>query len=170
MKKLILVLAFLVSFGACFAQLTTTKINRAFTSAASLDELEAVGGIHYGDSIAVALGARSSVATAEKLGLRDCIVGVGSSLLSDFMLADCLPFKVLITGSGSGYLVNQVDLRFDALSAPSVHAELNKMFGRNIRKEGSLFVWKTKKFIIEYIKPNSYDGEGSVTIRPNSHI
>ena len=170
MKKLILLLAFLVSFGVGSSQLVTTKINRAFTSAASLDDLEAVGGIHYGDSIAGALGARSSVATAEKYGLRDCIVGVGSSLLSECMFADCLPFKVLITGSGAGYLVNQVDMRFDALSAPSVHAELNKMFGRNIRKEGSLYVWKTKKFIIEYIKPDNYDGEGSVTIRLNSHI
>lgn len=170
MKKLILLLAFLVSFGACFAQLTTTKLNRAFTSADSLDVLEAVGGIHYGDSIAVALGAHSSVATAEKYGLRDCVVEIGSSLLSEFILADCLPIKVLITGSGSGYLVNQVDLRFDALSAPSVYAELNKMFGRNIRKEGSLFVWKTKKFTIEYIKPDNYDGEGFVTVRLNSHI
>lgn len=170
MKKIFITLAFLVSFGVCCAQLTTTKTNRAFTSAASLDELEAVGGIHYGDSIAVALGARSYVATAEKYGLRDCIVGVSSSMLSDFMFADCLPFKVLIIGSGAGYRISQIDMRFDALSAPSVHAELNKMFGRYSRKDGSLYVWETNKFIIEYIKPNNYDEEGSVAIRFNSHI
>lgn len=164
MKKAFLILVALLVFLPALAELVSTKTTNAFKSRADLDATESVGGIHCGDSIVVAIpGAKSYVDVSDQYKLNTCNVGLGDALLIDFVIGDCAPDKVIVIGTGEGYKISQFDIQFFALDAPHVHAELNKLLGKPSRQDDGLYVWTTKKFNIEYLKPENINRRGVVS-------
>jgi hypothetical protein len=163
MKRVILILAVLLALLPVSAQVVSTKTTLAFSTAAALDSTGKVGALVMGEGLLNSGFASSYSDYANKYRPRDLTIEVGRSSLNLFTIADCVPAKVVVVGRGEGYVIKSIQLQFDALAAPSVHAELNKIFGRPAA-DGLLYTWKTKNYRLSYSRPQTAEGSGFVLV------
>jgi hypothetical protein len=155
MKRVILILAVLLALLPVSAQVVSTKTTLAFSTAAALDSTGKVGALVMGEGLLNSGFASSYSDYVNKYRPRDLTIEVGRSSLNLFTIADC--------GRGEGYVIKSIQLQFDALAAPSVHAELSKIFGRPAA-DGLLYTWKTKSYRLSYSRPQTAEGSGFVLV------
>lgn len=163
MKKLLILLAAVVAALCASAQVVPAKTTLAFSTAAELDRTGKVGSVVMGEGLFNYDFARGYVNFVEKNKPNELTIEVGEKVLPDFMIGDCVPFKVIASGVGSEYNIKSLMLEFDSLAAPSVHVVLKRLFGRAV-VDGVWYRWKTKKYTIDYLRPERYGDTGSVTI------